>query len=36
VAEIRNDTMKLSDRRCAACAASLNLRRKLAVAEIHG
>jgi hypothetical protein len=36
MAEIRNDTMKLSERRCAACAASLNLLRKLALAEIHG
>jgi hypothetical protein len=36
VAEIRNCTMKLSDRRYAAGAASLNLHRKLAVAEVHG
>jgi len=28
--------MELSDRRCAARAASLNLRGKLAVAEVHG
>ena len=34
MAEIRNYTMKLSDRRYAAGAASLNLRRKLAVTEV--
>jgi len=34
MAEIRNYTMKLSDRRDAA--ALLNLGRKLAVAEVHG
>jgi hypothetical protein len=36
VAEIPNDTMKLSDRRCAAGAASLDLRNKFAVTEVHG
>jgi hypothetical protein len=36
MAEIRNYTMKLSVLRLAAFAAPLNLRRKLAVAEVHG
>jgi hypothetical protein len=36
MAEIRNYTMNLSIRRCADCAASLNLLRKFADAEIHG
>jgi hypothetical protein len=36
MAEIRNSTMKSSVRRCAAGAASLDLLRKLADAEIHG
>ncbi|HSD00268.1 MAG TPA: hypothetical protein VLI21_15285 [Casimicrobiaceae bacterium] len=35
MAEIRNDTVKLSDRRSAACTAALNLRRKLAAAQVH-
>jgi hypothetical protein len=35
MAEIRNYTMNLSDRRCAAGAASLNPLRGLAVAEVH-
>jgi hypothetical protein len=36
MAKIRNYTMKSSDRRCAAGAASLDLLRKSAGAEIHG
>jgi hypothetical protein len=36
MAEIRNYTMNMSDRRYAAGAASLDLLRKSAVAEIHG
>jgi len=36
MAEIRNYTMNLSDRRCAAGAASVDLPRTSAVAEIHG
>jgi hypothetical protein len=36
MAEIRNYTMNLSDRRCAALrAAPLNLLRRLAIAEVH-
>jgi hypothetical protein len=36
MAEIRNYTMNLSVSRSAAGAASLNLLRKLADAEVHG
>jgi hypothetical protein len=36
MAEIRNYTMNLSVRRCAAGAASLDLLRKSADAEVHG
>ncbi len=36
MAGIRNDTMKLGERRYAAFAASLDLLRALARAEIHG
>jgi len=36
MAEIRNCTMNLCDRHCAAGAASLDLLRKSAVAETHG